>query len=73
MIFVWKEYWLGVKIDADGTLHAVRIDMATITFANRHIANRSGDRAVLMDRQDALIGAIDDARMNLAKLESMLA
>jgi hypothetical protein len=72
-IYCWSKYWLGAHIDEQGNASACAIDLASITSVQRHIVNGQGEPAVLMERRQAIVCALDDARMNLAKLEAMFA
>jgi hypothetical protein len=71
VVYVWKLYWLGAQFQPDGSVYPVAVDEATVTSTNQYVTNRSGVVAVPMDRQEALLGAIEHYRMLLAAIDTL--
>ena len=59
-VFVWPEYWLGVRLVAGGKVNGCRLDQGFVTHrADRRVfTNGHGVQAVLMPLVRALEGAL---------------
>jgi hypothetical protein len=72
-VYVWSDYSLGVKFSKD-VCHAVSIDLATVTNRrNLTFTNGHGKRAICMNRQEALRGALTHAVEMLENFEANMA
>ena len=59
-VFVWPNHWLAVKLGRQDECRAVGIVHATVVSARdkRVFTNGNRERAILMDREKALCGAL---------------
>jgi hypothetical protein len=74
-VYVWPKHWLAVKFDRDNNCRAVACDLGTVVSVKAKpmvFTNGNRERAVRMNRELALCGALTQALQTLNNFQAKI-